>query len=97
MVLGSRDQESFGWVPIARFYIPVMAGENRVAHAGCKVKYFQRRIIRCGQEFSVTGRPCQVPDRVVVCVIDSLYVVEIRTPVFDVSFLPSRYQPVVVM
>lgn len=94
VVLGSGDQEALGRMPIARFCIPAVARQHQFAHAGGEVEDLQCRVVRGRDEFRIAWTPRQIPDGVVVGVVDGFDVVEVGPPVLNVSLLTAGYQPV---
>jgi hypothetical protein len=77
-------------VPIAGFDVPVVAGENGVAGSGCEIEDLEGSVVGGGEEFGISGCPGQVPDCIVMCVVDGFDVVEVWSPVFDVASLSAR-------
>lgn len=97
VVFRARNQQAFGGMPITRLDIPVMTGEDGVASTRGKIKDFEGGVIRGGEEFRVTGCPGQIANRVMMCVVNRFDVVEVRSPVLDVTSLSTRNQPFVAM
>lgn len=95
VIFRAGNQQALGGVPIARFDIPVVASQNGIRSSRGEIEDLQRGVIRRGEEFCVAGRPCEIADCIVMRIINRFDVVEVRTPIFDISLLSSRNQPVV--
>lgn len=77
-------------MPVARLDVPIMARENGVAGSGGEIEDLEGGVVGGGQEFGVARCPGQVPDGIVVCIVDCFDVVEVWSPVFHVASLSTR-------
>lgn len=84
-------------MPVAGLDVPVVAGENRVAGSGCEIEDLEGCVVGGREEFGIAGSPGQVPDCIVVSIVDCFDVVEVWSPVFNVASLSTRNQPFVAM
>lgn len=55
VVFGAGDEEAFCRVPVYRFGIPLVAGEDGFFDAACKVEYLESGVVTCGDELVVVG------------------------------------------
>lgn len=84
-------------MPIAGLDVPVVAGENCVAGSGCEIEDLESCVVRGGEEFGIAGSPGQVPDCIVMGIVDCFDVVEVWSPVFHITSLSAGNQPFVAM
>lgn len=84
-------------MPVARLHIPVVSGQNGVAGAGGEVEDFQSGVVGGREEFAIAWGPGKISNGIVVCVVNCLNIVEVWPPVFDITSLPTRDQPILAM
>lgn len=89
MVLGARDKQSFGGMPVNAFRFPAMARQVGFFNTSRKIPDLQRCIVRGSDEPGVGRRKSEPPDGFVMP-SHNFDVVEIRLPVFDEAVLVGR-------
>ncbi|KAI6772643.1 hypothetical protein HG530_003601 [Fusarium avenaceum] len=94
MVLGPRNKQSLGWMPIHTFGVPSVTFELRFHLAQGKVKDLEGRVVAGGDKLGVAWAEGKISNRIGMCV-DALDIVEVWLPVFDNSIMIRRNKPVV--
>lgn len=81
-------------MPVARFGVPSVTCQRSLTHASGEVEDLEGCIIGGGEEFGIVGAPGKIPDGIVVGVVHGFDVIKIRPPVFDITLLAARNEPV---